>query len=191
LATIPIHRGAVFNIIDPPMGKPKLGRSIGSVHLKGAVYPLVLSFICEMEDQSSAVGIRCRAEKMDFDMLFEQRGIADMSEASSENSPNLGVVKAKSTQWSLLASHFEFTELEGRVISFNADSESIHGNDDYASNSRTPPVMPSSDADREIRMEWLLDVDFNYVSNSELVAMIPFIWFVYYLHFIHREFNFT
>ncbi|KAJ3415500.1 hypothetical protein HDV05_004702 [Chytridiales sp. JEL 0842] len=170
---------------DPPVGKPKLGRTIGSVHMKGAVYPLVLSFICEMEDQSSAVGIRCRAEKMDFDMLFEQRTIGSVTDSTMA----LESIQAKSTQWSLLSSHFEFTELEGRVISFGVDLLANPGVSDMAEepsmDGRKQPVLIG--VDREDRMEWLLDIDFNYVSNSDLVDMIPFIWSPKMIYFRRHE----
>ncbi|KAI9362419.1 golgi-body localization protein domain-containing protein [Zopfochytrium polystomum] len=148
LISIPIHQGKIFT----PKGtifKPKLGRAIGSAHVTGILHPLVVSFMCESEEV--CVGLRCRAEKMEVDMLLEQKPLRVRTD----------LIRAKTTKWTLRASEIIFTELEGRVVQPLGNANIEESMDD--------------NEEGDIHREWFLTEDRLY-SDKFTMRMIPFIW---------------
>ncbi|KAJ3064932.1 hypothetical protein HDU98_011668 [Podochytrium sp. JEL0797] len=181
LAIIPIRRGPLFekNVSTLQHEKPKLGRSIKSNHLKGSIFPLILSYLCEFEDATGGVGLRFGSQRMDVDLMFEQKCVTIVKEGGEagevEESPAAVSVGASSssskntTRWVLQAAEVEFTEVEGRTISFG--SERFGSDNKYQSSGVAGGGAVPVDQDRQ---KWFLEIDFNYVTNH--FDMVSFVW---------------
>ncbi|KAI8840693.1 golgi-body localization protein domain-containing protein [Chytriomyces cf. hyalinus JEL632] len=158
LAIIPIRRGPLFEKnIDPTLEKPKLGRSIKTNHLKGSMHPLILSFLCEFEDATGGVGLRLGAKRMDIDMVFEQKKVMIKKEGFSETSCV--------SKWLLQTAKVEFSEVEGRTISFASEKSGAENK------------YKSAGSDHVLdHKEWFLDIDYNFVSTHSAFDMVPFVW---------------
>ncbi|KAJ3347141.1 hypothetical protein HDU83_002347 [Entophlyctis luteolus] len=160
LAVIPIRRGRLFEAKVTPIDKPKLGRSIKSNHLKGTIYPLILSYICEFEDVTGGVGLRFGAKRMDFDLVFNQINVTMFKEGRDE--------PTNIFRWVLDAAQVEFNEVEGRMISFGTERSSA-GNRYCAS-------AHGGNNSKVNNGRWFLGIDYNYVAKQSAIDMIPFVW---------------
>ena len=176
VVSLPIHRGKLYNF-GALVIKPKLLKSIGSVHLKVNMMPLVLGLLNEMEDDStSGVGVRCRAERMDIDVRFVQRLVkkkkVDVGEISQ--------IKRTLTKWHLAESEIGFSELEGRTISFGNLGHLLDEDDVSARKKTTKAPDPINEDNEENeaddRKEWILDEDCQYLEDTSKMRMVPFIW---------------
>ncbi|KAI9334430.1 golgi-body localization protein domain-containing protein [Obelidium mucronatum] len=160
LAIIPIRRGSLFEKnIAADVEKPKLGRSIKTNHIKGSIFPLILSYLCEFEDAAGGVGLRFGSQGMDLDLIFEQKNVTIVKEGFSEAS--------NTTRWVLDEAKVEFTEVEGRTLSFG--SERFGSENKYQTNSGG--IGQQMDIDYK---KWFLDIDYNYVTKH--FDMISFVW---------------
>ncbi|KAJ3286998.1 hypothetical protein HDU79_006035 [Rhizoclosmatium sp. JEL0117] len=164
LAIIPIRRGRLWEK-TVVLEKPKLGRSIKTNKIKGFMVPLLLSYLCEFEDATGGVGLRFGAHKMDFDLIFEQKNITVIKEGMSEAS--------NTTRWVLQTAEVEFTEVEGRTLSFG--SERFGSENKYRSSASAAAVGGAAAKQIELdHKKWFLDIDYNFVTKH--FDMIPFIW---------------
>ncbi|KAJ3024866.1 UNVERIFIED_CONTAM: hypothetical protein HDU68_007691 [Siphonaria sp. JEL0065] len=160
LAIIPIRRGPLFEKNISNVEKPKLGRSIKTNHIKGTMFPLILSYLCEFEDATGGVGLRFGSQRMELDLMFEQKNVTIVKEGFSEAS--------NTTRWVLDESKVEFTEVEGRTISFG--SERFGSENKYQTNGLGGGHQA---ADMDYK-KWFLDIDFNYVTKH--FDMLSFVW---------------
>ncbi|KAJ3196568.1 hypothetical protein HK101_008480 [Irineochytrium annulatum] len=181
LANIPIHRGSLYDRLGVPLKKPKLGRCLGKVRIKGTMAPLVLSFICERVDASGAVGIRCRADAVAVDLVFKQRAAKRLGEVSGQT------LKSKTTRWLLDESSMDLTKVEGRVIAFSSaqsDSSPSSGVDLF-NLAFDDEEVPMSNMSLSVEEDpgWFLDTDREFMDTTSDVTTIPFVWapkIVYY-----------
>ncbi|KAJ3139419.1 hypothetical protein HK100_011560 [Physocladia obscura] len=165
LAIIPVRRGPLFEKNIVPTQKPKLGRSIKTNHLKGSMFPLILSYICEFEDTTGGVGLRFGAKSMDFDLIFDQINVKILKEGADAPS--------NTYRWVLQTANVEFTEVEGRTVSFG--SEKFFFENKYRSGSGGGSSTRKN-GEKLSHFNWFLNVDLNYVARHSAIDMIPFIW---------------
>ncbi|KAJ1549214.1 hypothetical protein HK405_007709, partial [Cladochytrium tenue] len=168
LISIPIHQGRIFNPKGPLTIRPKLGRTIRSTHITGTLHPLVASMMSEAED--ACAGVRCRAERLDVDVLLEQRPLHVSHD----------IIRAKTTEWTLQASSAVFTQLEGRIV--------------LPFGSPASGAVADTDVDEEFaelkrddeRREWSLPEDTVY-ADGDLVRTIPFAWTPKFIYFKRNQ----
>jgi hypothetical protein len=173
ITNLPVHRGPLFSSVV--VKKPKLMKSIGSLHLKVKMSPLVLGLMHEMEeDEQSGVGVRAKAHDMSIDLMLGQHLVRQINEELG----GVQRVKRTLTKWKLETTEVGFTELEGRTVSFgNAYTILCDGTEGLMPNPLLDMALCADNDEREEDLnEWILDEDFQYVDDPSLLRMTPFIW---------------
>jgi hypothetical protein len=172
ITNLPVHRGPIFSSMLV-IKKPKLMKSIGSLHLKVKMSPLVLGLMHEMEEnEQSGVGVRAKAQNMDIDLMMGQHLVRQINEELG----GVQRIKRTLTQWKLETSEVGFTELEGRAVSFG-DAHNILCKDEGVEPNDMLDMAGEDLEEREEDLnEWLLDEDFQYVDDASKLRMTGFIW---------------
>lgn len=108
LSSMPIKCGKVFNVNYQRVDKPKLGNTVGRIHLKMSLMPIFVSSIYDMELSSSGVGVRFRAQKMTVDTVLAHHQVKSATE--THHTPV--------TKWNSETTVVILQDIEGRVLEY-------------------------------------------------------------------------
>ncbi|KAI8850691.1 RNA pol II promoter Fmp27 protein domain-containing protein [Chytridium lagenaria] len=147
-----------FSSLTNPMNAVCLsGNSLRRLQILTSIYqspltviPIQRGRLFGFPEGDGAVGVRCRAEKMDLQVCVKQ----NQAQSKAKGEP-------KSNRWLLESSEVELSEVEGRVISFQTDVSET--------------VDRKALTQDEIR-EWLLDVDYEYIEDLRSLTLEPCVW---------------
>ncbi|KAJ1565886.1 hypothetical protein HK096_007815, partial [Nowakowskiella sp. JEL0078] len=179
--------------------KPKLSRMIGSLRLKVSMYPLLLGFLHEIENQdmnitlTSGLGVRLRAEKMIVDLFLKQRSVQDMivelgfTDFTTTDHHSLASeihIPRSTRRWRLIETRIDVSDSELRTVTFG-DAGVFHSDENEEINGRRPRSSEDDENEDEenedneniVSKEWIIEEDYLYVNNpgTEL-KMNSFLW---------------